>query len=169
MNKKKKKKKRFPARSWRITWVVHVVHPALVGEPLVSNAPFCCGETWLALVNRLQHTPLSAQVSSQALCFLSPRATLSATQGEKPRQQAILSPSSASPSQKLLWLWGSSADCTASLCRTAALPGALLQSAPNTNESEEEDGKSNFLLFSSSLCFFFFFFFFFFLPSKLSE
>lgn len=80
-----------------ITWVVHVVHLALIGEVLMSNAPFCCGETWLALVNRLQHTPLSAQVSLQALRFLSPRATPQPLRGETTTTGNSL-PSSASSS-----------------------------------------------------------------------
>lgn len=86
-----------------ITWVVHVVHLAVVGELLVSNAPFCCGETWLALVNRLQHTPLSAQVSSQALRFLSPRASPQPLRGETTTTSNSL-PSSASSSEKPLSL-----------------------------------------------------------------
>lgn len=113
-----------------ITWVVHVVHLALAGELLVSNAPFCCGETWLALVNRLQHTPLSAQVSLQALRFLSPRATPQPLRGETTTTGNSL-PSSASSSDTPLSLWSNNTSGTLSL-QGCYSPGAVLQSGPNT-------------------------------------
>lgn len=103
-----------------ITWVVHVVHLALARKLLVSSAPFCCGETWLALVNCLQHTPLSAQVSLQALRFLSPRATPQPLRGETATTGNSL-PSSAS---SLIHHsnCGAIIQTAHSLCRAATLP-----------------------------------------------
>ena len=66
-----------------LTCAVHVVHLGVAKEPLVSEVSLCGGETRLALVNRLQHTPVSAQVSSPALASCHDGATPHPPEGER--------------------------------------------------------------------------------------
>ena len=66
-----------------LTCAVHVVHLGVTKEPLVSEMSLCGGETRLALVNRLQHTPVSAQVSSPALASCHDGATPQPPEGER--------------------------------------------------------------------------------------
>ena len=78
--------KKICVRGSGLTCAVHVVHLGVAKEPLVSEVSLCGGETRLALVNRLQHTPVSAQVSSPALASCHDGASPQSPEGERERE-----------------------------------------------------------------------------------